>query len=185
MPRTCWACDPSAPTTPWPVLHLIARHHTHPTTHLPPRAYAWVAPWFHRTDTNPTVVWDPEHEPQWLFTRTPTWPRPDPSGIAIRYSMYELGRTGKHEHPYYTPPLVPHTGAPNANPHVPKPKPGHGLHPPLHLLLPHTTRRRTHSCVPLRETHHLQRGRGIRHPHRAAHDPMHARMCVYGGWLHE
>ena len=56
MPRTCWACDPEAPTTPWPVLHLIARHHTHPTTHLPPQGYAWIAPWFHRTDTNPTVA---------------------------------------------------------------------------------------------------------------------------------
>ena len=43
MPRTCWACDPEAPTTPWPVLHLIARHHAHPTTHLPPQAYAWIA----------------------------------------------------------------------------------------------------------------------------------------------
>ena len=101
MPRTCWACDPETPTTPWPVLHLIARHHTHPTTHLPPQAYAWVAPWFHRTDTNPTVAWNPDHAPKWLFTTTPTWPRPDQAGVAIRYSMYEPGRTGKHEHPYY------------------------------------------------------------------------------------
>ena len=101
MPRTCWACDPEAPTTPWPVLHLIARHHTHPTTHLPPQAYAWVAPWFHRTDTNHTVAWNPDHAPKWLFTTTPTWPRPDQAGVAIRYSMYEQGRTGKHEHPYY------------------------------------------------------------------------------------
>ena len=101
MPRTCWACDPEAPTTPWPVLHLIARHHTHPTTHLPPQAYAWIAPWFHRTDTNPTVAWNPDHAPKWLFTTTPTCPRPDPAGVAIRYSMYEPGRTGKHEHPYY------------------------------------------------------------------------------------
>ena len=101
MPRTCWACDPEAPTTPWPVLHLIARHHTHPTTHLRPQAYAWVAPWFHRTDTNPTVARNPDHAPEWLFTTTPTWPRPDPAGVAIRYSMYEAGRTGKHEHPYY------------------------------------------------------------------------------------
>ena len=43
MPRTCWACDPEAPTTSWPVLHLIARHHTHSTTNLPSQAYAWVA----------------------------------------------------------------------------------------------------------------------------------------------
>ena len=101
MPRTCWACDPMAPTTPWPVIHLIARHHTHPTTHLPPQAYAWIAPWFHRTDTNPTVAWNPDHAPKWLFTTTPTCPRPNPAGVAIRYSMYEPGRTGKHEHPYY------------------------------------------------------------------------------------
>ena len=101
MPRTCWACDPEAPTAPWPVLHLIARHHTHPTTHLPPQAYAWIAPWFHRTDTNPTVAWNPDHAPKWLFTTTPTCPRPDPAGVAICYSMYEPGRTGKHEHPYY------------------------------------------------------------------------------------
>ena len=101
MPRTCWACDPEAPTKLWPILHLIARHHTHPTTHLPPQAYAWVAPRFHHTDTNPTVAWNPDHTPQWLFTTTPTWPRLDPAGVAIRYSMYEPGRTGKHEHPYY------------------------------------------------------------------------------------
>ena len=44
MPRTCGACDPDAPTTPWPVLHLIARHHIHPRAHLPLQAYAWVAP---------------------------------------------------------------------------------------------------------------------------------------------
>ena len=101
MLRTCLACDPESPTTPWPVLHLIARHHTHPTTHPPPQAYAWVAPWFHRTDTNPTVAWNPDHATKWLITTTPTWPRPDPAGVAIRYSMYEPGRTGKHEHPYY------------------------------------------------------------------------------------
>ena len=99
MPRTCWACEPEAPTKPWPVLHIIACHHTHPTTHLPPQAYTWVAPWFHRTDANPTVVWIPDHSPQWVFTTTPTCPCPDPAGVAIRYSMYEPGRTGKHEHP--------------------------------------------------------------------------------------
>ena len=60
-----------------------------------------MAPWFQRTDTNPTVAWEPEHEPQWLFTMTPTWPCPDPTGIAICYSMQEPGRTGKHKHPYY------------------------------------------------------------------------------------
>ena len=87
MPSKCWACDPNSPTTPWPVLHLIARHHTHPTAHLPPQTYARVAPWFHRADTNPTVAWNPDHKPQWLFTTTPTWPRPDPAGIAICYSI--------------------------------------------------------------------------------------------------
>ena len=44
---------------------------------------------------------NPDHKPQWLFTTTPTWPRHDPAGNAIRHSMYEPGRTGKHEHPYY------------------------------------------------------------------------------------
>ena len=100
-PRTCQACDPEAPTTPWPVLHLIARQHTHPTTNLPPQAYAWVARWFRRTDASPTVAWNPDHTPPWLFTTAPTWPRPDPAGVAIRYSMYERGRMGKHEQPYY------------------------------------------------------------------------------------
>ena len=44
MPRTCWAGDPTAPTTPWPLSHLKAPHHAHPTTHLPPQAYVLVAP---------------------------------------------------------------------------------------------------------------------------------------------
>ena len=101
MPRTGRASDPDAPTTPWPILHLMAHHHTHPTAHLPPQAYAWVAMWFHHADTNPTVAWNPDHKPKWLFTTTPTWSRPDPAGIAIRYSMHEPGRTGKHEHSYY------------------------------------------------------------------------------------
>ena len=101
MPSTCWACDPNAPTTPWPVLNLIARQPTHPTAHLPPQAYAWVAPWFHRTDVNSTVAWNPDHKPKWRFTTTPTGPRPDPARMAIRYSMYEPGRTDKHKHPYY------------------------------------------------------------------------------------
>ena len=47
------------------------------------------------------MAWNPDHTPQWLFTTTPTWPRPDPAGVAICYSMYEPGRTGKQEHPYY------------------------------------------------------------------------------------
>ena len=100
-PGTCWACDPEAPTTPWPVLHLIARHHTHPITNLPLQAYAWVAPWFHRADGNPTVAWNPDHKLLWLLTVTPTRPRRDPAGIAIGYSMYKPGRTGKQKHPYH------------------------------------------------------------------------------------
>ena len=96
-PRICWACDPEAPTTPWPVLHLIGHHHTQPTAHLPPQAYTRVAPWFHRADVSRTVAWNPDHKPQWLFTTTPTWPRTDPAGIA----MYKPGRTGKHKEPYY------------------------------------------------------------------------------------
>ena len=57
-----------------------------------------MALWFQCTDTNPTVAWDAAHEPQWLFTGTPTWPCPDPARIAIRYSMYEPVRTGEHQH---------------------------------------------------------------------------------------
>ena len=101
MLGTRYACDPNAPTTPWPVLHLIARHHTHPTAHLPPQTYAWVAPWLQHADAIPTVAWNPDHKPKFLFTTTRTWPHPDPAGIAICYSMHEPGRTGKHEHPYY------------------------------------------------------------------------------------
>ena len=40
-------------------------------------------------------------KPEWLFTTTPTWPRPDPAGISFCYSMYKPGRAGKHKHPYY------------------------------------------------------------------------------------
>ena len=72
------------------------------------------------------------------------------------------------------PPLLPHTRTPNTNPHMPRPKPGHGLHPPLHLLLSQarTTRARTHSHAPPREAHHLQGNRGVRHPHPAAQNPV-------------
>ena len=101
MLSTCWACDPNTPTTPWPILHVIARHHIQPTAHPPPQAYPWVAPWFHHAETNSTVAWNPDHKPHRLFTITTTWPHPDPAGIAICYSMHEPGRTGKHEHPYY------------------------------------------------------------------------------------
>ena len=71
------------------------------------------------------------------------------------------------------PPLLPHTRATNTNRHMPRPKPGHSLHPPLHLLLPHarTAGTGTHSHVPPSETHHLQRNRGVRHPHPATHNP--------------
>ena len=74
---------------------------THPTANIPPQAYAWVALWFHRADANPTMASNPDHKPQWLFTTTPTWPRPDAAVIAIHYSMHEPGKTGKHKHPYY------------------------------------------------------------------------------------
>ena len=71
------------------------------------------------------------------------------------------------------PPLLPHTGAPNTNPPMPRPKPGHSLHPPLHLLLLHTRTAGTgtHSHVLQSETHHLQRNTGVRHPRPAAHNP--------------
>ena len=162
MPRTCWACDPEAPTAPWPVLHLIARHHTHPTTHLPPQAYAWIAPWFHRTDTNPTVAWNPDHAPKWLFTTTPTCPRPDPAGspsVTACTSQAERANTS-------TPTIHLHHSC-----HTPEHrtqtltchdlKPRHSLHPPLHLLLPHTRTAGagTHSPVPPSKAHHLQRNR--------------------------
>ena len=99
-PRTCLTCDPNAPTTPWPGVQLIARHHSHPKASLPPPTYAWVAPWFHQADTNRTVAWRPGRKPEWLFTTTPTWPGLDPTGIAICYSMHEPGKMGKQEHPY-------------------------------------------------------------------------------------
>ena len=60
-----------------------------------------MAPWFHHANTNFTVACNLDHRPQWLFTTTPTWPRPDPAGMAICYSMHKPGRTGKHERPYY------------------------------------------------------------------------------------
>ena len=130
-PCTWWGCDPKAPTTTWPVLHLIARRHTHPTARLPPSSYAWVAPWFHQPNTDPTVAWNQEHNPQWLFTTTPTWPRPDATGIAFML-QHARSRTT------------------NTYPHMPKPEPGHRLHPTIHLLLPHTrtTGTRTLSRVP-------------------------------------
>ena len=70
-------------------------------------------------------------------------------------------------------PLLPHTGAPNTNTHMPRPKPRHSLHPPLHQLLPHTRTAGagSHSPVPSSETHHLQINRGIHRPHPAAHNP--------------
>ena len=190
MVRKCWACDPEAPTTPWPVLHLIARHHTHPTTHLPSQAYAWVAPWFKRYDTNPTVAWNPDHAPNWLFTTTPTWPRPDPAEGRHLLQHVQTRQNGQARAPLLSaPPLLPHTGAPNANPQMPRPKPRHSLHPPLHLLLPHkrTAGAGTHSHVPPSETHHLQRNRGVRHPHPAAnnlsspphHGPRHIRLPAH------
>ena len=58
------------------VLHLMARHHTHPKANLPPQAYAWVAPWCHHADANLTVAWNSDHKAQWLFATTPTSPAP-------------------------------------------------------------------------------------------------------------
>ena len=60
-----------------------------------------MAPWFQHADTISTVEWTPDHKFQWLFTTAPIWPRPDPTGIAIPYSMHEPGSTSQHEHPYY------------------------------------------------------------------------------------
>ena len=119
--RTCLAYDPEAPTTPWPVLHLIARHDTHPTTHLPPQAYAWVAPWFHRANVNPTVAWKRDHTPQWLFTTTPTWPRP-PSRSRHPLQHVRTRHNRQTRAPLLSaPPLLLHAGTPNTNPHMPGP----------------------------------------------------------------
>ena len=87
----------------------------------------------------------------------------------VRTRQYEQARAPLLS----APPLLPHTGAPNTNPHMPRPNLRHSLHPPLHLVLPHTRTAGagTHSHVPPSETYHLQRKRGVRHPHPAAHNP--------------
>ena len=174
IPRTCWARDPKAPTTSWPVLHLIARHDAHPTTHLPPQAYAWVAPWFHHTDANP---------------RGSVVPRPHTQMALHHYTHLAPPRPGRGRHPLKhvptrqnrqarapllsAPPLLQHTGAPNTNPLMPRPNPRHSLHPPLHLLRPQTRTAGTgtHSHVSPSKTQHHQRNRGGHHPCPAAHNP--------------
>ena len=112
-------------------------------------------------------------------------PQPHAQMALHHYTHLSLPRPGRGRHPLQhvrtrqhgqslsAPPLLPHTGAPNTNPHMPRPKPRHSLHPPLHLLLPHTRTAGTgtHSHVPPSETHHLQRNRGVRHPPPAAHNP--------------
>ena len=82
----------------------ITAHSTLPHPPHNPRATTGLRlgdPWFHQTDTSPKVAWNPAHEPQWLFEKTTTRPRPHPTGIAIRYSMHEPGRAGKLQHHYY------------------------------------------------------------------------------------
>ena len=122
MPRTCSACDPNAPTTPWPVLHLIAGYHTHPTAHLPPQAHAWVAPWFHRTDANPTVAWNPDHKPPVAIHHNAHLATPRPCRNCHLLQHVRTRQNGQARAPLLsTPPLLPHTGTPNTNPHVPRP----------------------------------------------------------------
>ena len=60
-PRTCWACDPNAPTTPCP--YNTTGHSTTSTPQRPcsQRPAPWIAPWFHHTHADTTVAWDPRH----------------------------------------------------------------------------------------------------------------------------
>ena len=99
-------------------------------------------------------------------------PRPGRGRHLLRH--VRTGQNGQARAPLLSaPPLQPHTGALNTNPHMPRPKRGHSLHPPLHLLLPHTRTAGTgtHSHVPRSETHHFQMNRGVHHPHPANHNP--------------
>ena len=116
-------------------------------------------------------------------------PRPHTPMALHHYAHLAPPRPGRGRHPLQhvrtrqngqprapllsAPTLLSHTGAPNTNPHMPRPRPRHNLHPPLHLLPPHTrtTGTGTHSHAPPSETHHLQRNRGVRHPCPAAHSP--------------
>ena len=88
--------------------------------------------------------------------------------------MYEPGRTGKHEHPYYPLHHSCHTTEHRTLTLICR-----DLNPDtayiLHYIysIPHTRTARTgtHSPVPPRETYRLQRSRSVRHPHPAAHNP--------------
>ena len=53
------------------------------------------------TDRNPSTARNPDQEPKWLFTTTPSPPCRDPTWIAIRCTMHEPGRTGKQKNHYY------------------------------------------------------------------------------------
>ena len=90
--------------------------------HLPPEAYAWVGPWFHRAETNTTVPWNPDGKPQWLLTRNANLAPPRPSRNRnllqdLRTRHNGQARTGLLS----ALPLLPHTGTPNTNPHMPRP----------------------------------------------------------------
>ena len=159
---------------PWLVLHLIARHHTHPTTHLPPQAYAWVAPWFHcnRHQLHGSV--EPRPHTQMALHHYTHLAPPRPGRGRHPLQHVQTRQNGQARAPLLSAPsLLPHTGAPNTNPHMSRAKPRHGLHLPLHLLLPHTRTAGTgtHSHVPPSETHHLQRNGGVRHPRPAVNNP--------------
>ena len=73
-----------------------------------------------------------------------------------------------------TPPLLPRTGTTDTDLHVSPPNPGNGLNPPLHILLSHTraTTNGTHHRLPSRTANHLERNRGLHHPHHTTHDPI-------------
>ena len=121
MPGTCLARDPNAPTTPWPVFHLIARHQTDSSTTVPPQAYRWVVPWFYSTHTSPPVACDTESEPHWLLTTTPTWPLPQPHRNRHPLQHVQSRENRQLETPLLcTLRLLPHAGTPDTHTHVPK-----------------------------------------------------------------
>ena len=150
MPRTCWTCDPKVPPHHAP----ITAHSTLPhPPHGPPTSRGL-------TMADP-VVPPCRHEPHSGVKCGPQTPMPihhnahlAPPRSRRNCNPLQHARTGQiwqaRAPLLSTPPLVLHARTPNKNPHMPKPEPGHSLHPPLHPLLPHTrtTRTGTHSRVP-------------------------------------
>ena len=112
----------------------------------------------HRPHNPPTTtslrMGSPMVPPHRRETHGSVEPRPHTPMALHHYAHLAPPRPGRGRHPLQhvrtrqngqarapllsAPPLLPHTGAPNTNPHMPRPKPRHSLHPPLHLLLPQT-----------------------------------------------